>query len=149
MANARGLCGLAEAAHCFSGEMTAAAETISPRVNSISRRDSDDTDSASGSGTSTRRDRHGSQTIEEGGGVNLTGRRQRRRQAETESAAERAATIIAAGSKAGESGAHPIQRANNAVLEGIAWSLAGRSGTKGVRRGDSQKTGGVPSTSVD
>lgn len=47
-------------------------------------------------------------------------------------AAARAAVLIAAGCKAGEAGAHPTQKTNGAVLEGLAWSLAGRGGIEGV-----------------
>lgn len=50
-------------------------------------------------------------------------------------AAGKAATLIAAGCKAGEAGAHPMQKTNGAVLEGLAWSIAGRGGTEGVSRG--------------
>lgn len=44
----------------------------------------------------------------------------------------KAAELIAAGCKAGEAGAHPTQKLNGAVLEGLAWSLAGRGSAEGV-----------------
>ncbi len=44
----------------------------------------------------------------------------------------KAAELIAAGCKAGEAGAHPTQKMNGAVLEGLAWSLAGRCSAEGV-----------------
>lgn len=49
------------------------------------------------------------------------------------SVAATAAVLISKGGKAGEEGAHLAQRANNAILEGVAWSLAGRGTTDGVR----------------
>lgn len=52
-----------------------------------------------------------------------------------ETAAARAAMLIAAGCKAGEAGAHPTQKTNGAVLEGLAWSLAGRGAVEGVSLG--------------
>lgn len=62
-------------------------------------------------------------------------------------AAARAAVLIAAGCKAGEAGAHPTQKTNGAVLEGLAWSLAGRGAVEGVslREGGS---GGASSAGV-
>ncbi|CAM9526777.1 unnamed protein product, partial [Sphacelaria rigidula] len=51
---------------------------------------------------------------------------------EEDSAAVIAAVLISQGGKAEDGGAHVHQKTNNAVLEGIAWSLAGRSTTDGV-----------------
>lgn len=48
------------------------------------------------------------------------------------SAAEKAAMVLAAGAMIGESGAQPAQKANCAILESTAWSLAGRSHREGV-----------------
>lgn len=47
-------------------------------------------------------------------------------------AAEKAAMVLAAGAMIGESGAQSAQKANCAILEGTAWSLAGRSHREGV-----------------
>lgn len=53
--------------------------------------------------------------------------------------AEAAARLISAGGKAGDLDGHPMQRARNAILEGIAWSLAGRGNIDGVGHGMSRK----------
>ena len=47
-------------------------------------------------------------------------------------AAEKAAMVLADGAMMGESGAQSAQKANCAILEGTAWSLAGRSHREGV-----------------
>lgn len=50
------------------------------------------------------------------------------------SAAATAAILISEGGQAGEGGVYLAQRINNAVLEGVAWSLAGGGTTDGVRQ---------------
>lgn len=51
---------------------------------------------------------------------------------QAQTAAEKAAVVLAAGARIGESGAQSAQKANCAILEGTAWSLAGRSHKEGV-----------------
>ncbi|CAN0334688.1 unnamed protein product, partial [Ectocarpus sp. 12 AP-2014] len=130
VANSRGLCLLAEAAQRFSGE---AREATTGREDN--KPSPDAAGAAAGAaaavGTSTGERAGGvSQTAPEAGGRGRSSTTQDKQAMRT--AAEKAADLIAAGCKAGDLGAHPTQKMNGAMLEGLAWSLAGRGNAEGA-----------------
>ena len=133
VASSKGLCTLQEGASGFRIEETvidsgAYAGAVRPRgqggeavsIETNDRRDGDGDDSDEGKEEGGRRvERERSGWRERGGQVQTT--------------AEEAATIFAAGARAGEAGeTHPAQQAKCAILEGVAWSLAERGSTDGV-----------------
>ncbi|CAM9469538.1 unnamed protein product, partial [Ectocarpus sp. 8 AP-2014] len=126
VANSRGLCLLAEAAQRFSGE---AREATTGREDN---KPSPDAAAAAAAVGTTPGERAGSvsQTAPEAGGRRRSSTAQDEQA--TRTAAEKAANLIAAGCKAGDSGAHPAQKMNSAMLEGLAWSLAGRGNAEGA-----------------
>lgn len=145
MGNARGLCTIAEAAQVFSDEATqidAAEATAAWRGSGSSDKGGSSSAGAANVATATSNGEAGEAAgpregrVESPGEMNGAGQRRRSKQdgggSSARTAAERAAILIAAGCKAGEAGAHPMQKTNGAVLEGLAWSLAGRGGTEGA-----------------
>ncbi|CAB1110615.1 unnamed protein product [Ectocarpus sp. CCAP 1310/34] len=127
VANSRGLCLLAEAAQRFSGESREA--TTGREDNKPS---SDAAAAAAAAVGTTPGERAGSvsQTAPEAGGRRRSSMTQDEQA--TRTAAEKAAGLIAAGCKAGDLGAHPTQKMNGAMLEGLAWSLAGQGSAEGA-----------------
>eukprot|EP00903_Cladosiphon_okamuranus_P008920 g8538.t1 len=151
VANSRGLCSLAQEAKKLSAEPRASTSAAASKESieeaptvaiSASSRGNIEAAAAAVAGRGTDPDRVGAAEAAEAGGGragsigNAPSSTERRRslpdgRAE-ETAASRAARLIAAGCKAGEAGAHPTQKANGAVLEGLAWSLAGRGAVEGA-----------------
>ncbi|CAN0212142.1 unnamed protein product, partial [Ectocarpus sp. 4 AP-2014] len=125
VANSRGLRLLEEAAQRFSGE---AREVTTGREDN---KPFPDAAAAAAVGT-TPGERAGSvsQTAPEAGGRRWRSTTQDEQA--TRTAAEKAADLITAGCKAGDLGAHPTQKMNGAMLEGLAWSLAGRGNAEGA-----------------
>ncbi|CAM9168579.1 unnamed protein product, partial [Ectocarpus sp. 6 AP-2014] len=124
VANSRGLCLLAEAAQRFSGEVR---ETTTGREDT---KPSPDAAAAAAAAVVTT-------PGERAGNVSQTAPERRRSstaqdEPATRTAAEKAANLIAAGCKAGDLGAHATQKMNGAMLEGLAWSLAGRGNAEGA-----------------
>lgn len=149
VANARGLCVIANAAQRFCGEPIAAGTEERPGAagdNQIDDRDNVNVVApaiAPEGRTSGRVDGPAAPTGEEAGvpaaggrvaddcrASSISAEQQRKRSAEN--AAEKAAMLIANGGRAGETAAHPVQQTNSAILEGVAWSLAGRGNADGV-----------------
>ncbi|CAM9618712.1 unnamed protein product, partial [Ectocarpus fasciculatus] len=128
VANSRGLCLLAEAAQRFSGE--AREETTDREDNKPSPHAAA---AAAAAVVTTPGERAGSvsETAPEAAGRRRSSTTQEE-QAMQRTAAEKATTLIAAGCKAGDLGAHPTQKMNGAMLEGLAWSLAGRGNAEGA-----------------
>lgn len=83
--------------------------------------------------TSRRRGLEGTLGTEEQNVGRAEGSGAKTRGGTQDSLAMRAAVIISAGGKAGETGGHAAQKANSTVLEGVAWSIAGRGNVEGVR----------------
>ncbi|CAM9232355.1 unnamed protein product, partial [Hapterophycus canaliculatus] len=147
--NARGLCAIAEAAQVFSGEATGAdasnptAERTSSSNGSVGF-DHDGTSfaSAANAAIAMSAQEPGEKAAPRQGRVESVGEfpgasarrssKQDERASSARTAAERAAMLISAGCKSGEAGAHPMQKANGAVLEGLAWSLARCGGNEGA-----------------
>ncbi|CAM9639056.1 unnamed protein product, partial [Scytosiphon promiscuus] len=144
VANSRGLCAIAEAAQAFTGEATGTNATGATTEALGSSRDSveGDENGASFASISMNADGAGEAAASSRGRVGsfrevpaVSTRESNKRDGDSNSArtaAGKAATLIAAGCKAGEGGAHPIQKTNGAVLEGLAWSMAGRGGAEGA-----------------
>lgn len=110
IANSRGLCDLSTSAQPFINLVPSTFGTEVKRTKAV---DVDDVEPP------VEQDAEEDETISSGGEGEA-------------SAAAMAAMLISQGGKAEDGGAHVHQRTNNAVLEGIAWSLAGRSTTDGV-----------------
>lgn len=142
VANSRGLCVLAEGARRFNGGPTAARGDNSPETSDCSEAPTISSGAdipgsdlgqpnlprvATGANSSKMED---GDSIEGGGSTS----KQRKPKQET-NVAEKAAMLIAAGGRAGEMGAHPVQKTSSAILEGIAWSLAGKCNSNGVGEG--------------
>ncbi|CAN0319156.1 unnamed protein product, partial [Pylaiella littoralis] len=123
--NSRGLCTLAEAAQRFCGEPASVASTSTSTANGEAGEvETEETaaEAARGECAGSPREALNSsaprRSSSSGQGVGT--------------AAGKAAGLFASGCKAGEAGAHPMQKTNGAVLEGLAWSLVGRGSSEGA-----------------
>lgn len=131
VANSRGLCTLSAGAHGYidpppqfgvgdaAGTRRSLQLAVGTQVANVTRVEGDGP-----SGSARRGAGYGKHGGGEGGS-----------RGSEASAALAAVELISAGGNAAEAGGHPMQKAVNVVLEGVAWSLAEGGSAKGVGHG--------------